>query len=53
VAPAPTLNSSEEPAIHPESLPSAEITSYKPTSRYLSASPDLDYFRFADFHDKS
>jgi hypothetical protein len=36
------------PAIRLESMPSAEITSYKPTSRYLSACPDLDYFRLAD-----
>ena|SRR6266436_1498380 len=30
-------------------MPRAEITSYKPTSRYLCACPDLDYSRFADF----
>jgi hypothetical protein len=36
------------PAIRLESMPSAEITSYRPTSRYLSACPDLDYFRLAD-----
>jgi hypothetical protein len=36
------------PVIRPESMPSAAITSYKPTSRYLCACPDLDYFRFVD-----
>src|SRR5690242_2489462 len=29
-------------------MPRAEFRSYKPTSRYLSACPDLDYFRLAD-----
>lgn len=29
-------------------IQSAEITSHKPTSRYLSACPDPGYFRFAD-----
>jgi len=28
-------------------MPRAEITSCKPTSHYLCACPDLDYFRFA------
>jgi hypothetical protein len=36
------------PVIRPESMPSADITSYKPTSRYLSACPDLDCFQLAD-----
>jgi hypothetical protein len=30
------------------SMSSTEITSCKPTCRYLCACPDLDYFRFAD-----
>jgi hypothetical protein len=29
-------------------MPSAEMPSYKPTSRYRCAYPDLDYFQFAD-----
>jgi len=39
---------SECPVIRPESMPSAEITSYKPTSRYQSPVARLDYFRIAD-----
>jgi hypothetical protein len=42
------LDVSGHTVIRPESMPSAEITSYKPTSRYRSAYPELDYFRIAD-----
>jgi hypothetical protein len=39
---------SELPAIRPESMPSAEITSYKPTSQDQSARWNPDTFRLAD-----